>query len=67
MDRNRDYQYYSRRAREERHMAGVSEDNAVALAHFRMADAYDQRVLDMEMSGLSVPVVHTLGAFTRPG
>ena len=51
MDRNRDYEYYVRRARDERHKASACEDNAVALAHFRLADAYDQRVLDLETSG----------------
>ncbi|WP_423602585.1 hypothetical protein [Sphingomonas sp. MS122] len=55
MDRSRDYEYYRRRARDERHKASICEDNAVALAHFRMADAYDRRILDLEMGELNGP------------
>lgn len=48
MDRNKDREYYRKRARDERQKATVCEDNAVALAHFRMADAYEERVRDIE-------------------
>ena len=38
-----DRDYYIRRASEERRRAGVCEDNAVALAHLKMADEYERR------------------------
>lgn len=51
MDPGMDCEYYRKRARDERERAVVCEDNAVALAHFRMADAYDLRVRDIERAG----------------
>ena len=41
-DRN-DRAYFLRRAREERDLGNCSEDNAVALTHFRFADEYERR------------------------
>ncbi|HVJ02526.1 MAG TPA: hypothetical protein VM662_10105 [Sphingomonas sp.] len=38
-----DRAYFAQRAREERERANVCEDNAVALVHIKMADAYDRR------------------------
>ena len=38
-----DSEYFIRRASEERRRAGVCEDNAVALAHLKMADEYERR------------------------
>lgn len=40
IDRN----YYEARVRQERAIASTCEDNAVALAHFRMADEYERRL-----------------------
>jgi hypothetical protein len=36
--------YFTRRAREERQIAAICEDNAVALAHLKMADEYTKRI-----------------------
>lgn len=41
-----DHLYYIRRARQERHRAGTCEDNAAALAHFKLAEEYERRVQD---------------------
>lgn len=38
-----DLDYLEKRARQERDIAIVSEDNCVALAHLRMADEYERR------------------------
>lgn len=38
-----DREYFALRAEQERAIAKASKDNAVALAHFRMADEYDRR------------------------
>ena len=38
-----DRAYFMQRAREERDKAKTSEDNAVAIAHLQMAEAYDKR------------------------
>lgn len=42
---SRDGDYFARRAREERERAATCEDNAVAMVHRKMADAYDKRAL----------------------
>jgi len=39
-----DRTYFESRARRERAIAATCEDNAVALAHLRMADAYERRL-----------------------
>lgn len=38
-----DHDYFSQRAAQERAAANKCEDNAVALAHLRMADEYERR------------------------
>jgi len=43
MSERNDRAYFLRRAREERELASCSEDNAVALTHFRFADEYQRR------------------------
>lgn len=60
MDGIGDREYYRRRARNERHKASICEDNAVALAHFRLADAYDQRVQDLEGGMTEAQAVRTV-------
>lgn len=40
---NRDQEYFAMRAREERERAAICEDNAVAMAHLKMAEEYDKR------------------------
>lgn len=35
--------YFAKRAREEREKAAICEDNAAALAHLKLADAYTRR------------------------
>lgn len=40
--------YFLKRARQERDRADASEDNATALAHRRMADAYEARTRELE-------------------
>lgn len=42
-DRN-DRAYYEARVRHERAIASTCEDNAVALAHLRMAEEYERRL-----------------------
>ena len=37
-------EYLRHRAKQEREIAVTCEDNAIALAHFRMADEYQRRV-----------------------
>jgi hypothetical protein len=44
MTQSDDRAYYEARARQERVIAARCEDNAVALAHLRMADEYDRRI-----------------------
>jgi hypothetical protein len=44
MNGDNDGSYYAERAKQERARANVCEDNAVALVHFKLADAYEQRV-----------------------
>lgn len=44
---NEDHQsYYRRRAVQERQRAATSEDNAVAMIHLDLADAYEERAND---------------------
>lgn len=38
-----DRAYFAKRAQEERDRAAVSEDNAAALIHLKLADEYDRR------------------------
>ncbi|MHA6724234.1 hypothetical protein [Sphingomonas sp. RS2018] len=40
--REEDVAYYAKRARQEREKASACHDNAIALAHLRMADGYDR-------------------------
>ena len=42
--------YYERRAKEERDRANQQEDNSAALAHLKMADAYEQRIQAIDSS-----------------
>jgi hypothetical protein len=39
-----DQQYFERRSKEERERAANSGDNAAALAHLKLAEAYERRV-----------------------
>jgi hypothetical protein len=48
-----DRDYFEHRARQERRLAIQCEDNAAALAHLRMAEAYDQRVNHPRSQGSS--------------
>ena len=41
MNRESDHQYFARRAAQERAIANTSEDNAVAIAHLRIAEVYE--------------------------
>jgi hypothetical protein len=50
-----DREYFLRRAREEREIANGSEDNSVALAHLRMADAYECRARELEREACEMP------------
>lgn len=56
VDRN-DQSYFERRARQERAIASVSEDNSVALTHLKMADAYERRLIELAKTGSSQPLV----------
>ena len=49
-------EYLEKRARQERDIAIVSEDNCVALAHLRMADEYERRAQELKGSGHPVPL-----------
>jgi hypothetical protein len=44
--RQDDHLYYMRRAQQERDRAGTCEDNAAAIAHFKLAEEYERRVQD---------------------
>lgn len=39
--------YFEARLRQERAIAATCEDNAVALAHLRMADEYERRLAEL--------------------
>jgi hypothetical protein len=41
-----DRSYYAQRAEQERARASVCEDNAAALVHLKLADAYTRRLED---------------------
>lgn len=43
MSERDDRSYFLRRARQERDVANCSEDNAAALAHYRLAEEYERR------------------------
>jgi hypothetical protein len=47
MNADCDRDYFHRRAAQERGIANSSEDNAVALAHLRMADEYERRAREL--------------------
>lgn len=40
-----DQSYYRKRAQEERERAAACEDSSVAMAHLKMADEYERRLL----------------------
>ena len=42
-----DRAYFARRAREERDRAATCEDNAVAMAHLKLADEYARRAEEL--------------------
>lgn len=42
-----DQAYFMARAEKEREIANSSEDNIAALAHFRLADAYEARAREV--------------------
>ncbi len=46
-----DRSYFQRRARAELAIASTCEDNAAALAHFRLADEYARRVRALSARG----------------
>lgn len=50
MSERDDRGYFLKRARREREIANCSEDNAVAVAHYRMADEYERRAAHMVQS-----------------
>jgi len=41
--------YFRRRAREEREIAATCEDNAIAMAHLKMADEYQRRIDELNL------------------
>lgn len=45
-----DYSYYRQRAQREREIAARCEDNAVALAHRRLADEYERRLTKLRQA-----------------
>jgi hypothetical protein len=53
--RSDDIAYYRERARQERDRACGCEDNAVALVHLEMADAYERRLEAATMQLHHVP------------
>ena len=57
-----DREYFLRRAREEREIANGSEDNSVALAHLRMADAYEYRARELEPEACEMPAAIEVGS-----
>lgn len=50
MSERDDRSYFLKRARREREIANCSEDNAVALAHHRLAEEYERRAAHMVQS-----------------
>ncbi|MET3725770.1 hypothetical protein [Sphingomonas trueperi] len=55
MPSSEDRSYFQRRARAELAIASTCEDNAAALAHFRLADEYARRVRSMAAPAPTVP------------
>lgn len=49
-------EYLEKRARQERDIAIVSEDNCVALAHLRMADEYERRAQALRDARRPIPL-----------
>ncbi|GEM_PF-3483000 len=52
-----DRSYFQRRARAELAIASTCEDNAAALAHFRLADEYERRLRAMALPALRSPAM----------
>jgi len=52
-----DRSYFQRRARAELAIASTCEDNAAALAHFRLADEYERRLRAMALPALHSPTM----------
>jgi hypothetical protein len=54
-----DRSYYRTRARQERALALACEDNAAAVAHLNLAEAYEQRAMhsDTVHSATSFPIM----------
>jgi hypothetical protein len=48
--------YYAQRAEQERARAGVCEDNAAALIHLKLADAYARRVEEASQTVVSIGI-----------
>ena len=63
--RTDDASYYRERARQERERAATCEDNAVALAHLKMAEAYDKRVEMIERPATARSPVATVVQFPQ--
>jgi hypothetical protein len=62
MPAQNDREYFLRRARKEREIANESEDNSAALAHLRMADAYECRAREQERDVREMPSVEVRSA-----
>lgn len=58
--------YYQKRAMEERERAAASEDNCVALAHRKMADAYERRLSGGSVSGPAGTAAQVQKSFGQP-
>ena len=56
-----DRTYFEVRARQERAIGSTCEDNAVALAHLRMANEYERRIAAM------IATSHKAGAMSSTG
>ena len=57
-----DRSYLEFRARKERSMAALSRDSAVALAHLRLAEAYDQRLRETGTAAVAQTVLASSAA-----
>lgn len=53
MTESNDHSYFLARARQEREIANICEDNAVALAHLRMAEEYERRARTLPVSAVT--------------
>jgi hypothetical protein len=60
-----DRDYFARRAAEERAIASTCEDNAAALAHFRLADEYERRAAEIDRTGQDISAEQRIGERTR--